>query len=271
MVVKRSPASWSQEEWRQAARRVAFVWVTTLPKATIQASIAPKIAKALSLAGYTTAAAFVAPAAAVAILYVATAGSILTFTVGISMARQLQEECTDGTLLALLSKPSVAFAEEATVDIGYPNSIGPDAAAIPATAATTTFATTLRIPLVWAHDTLVAVFAVLSLGRQPPRGHVAESAVCTSNASSSEHTSFQAMDAGKGVPVLATDSLTCSAQPLEPLSPESGWANRRQAFATDAKVSSTSEMEPLLRQKAISRASISGGGKSVRSRAETLT
>jgi hypothetical protein len=90
------PWRWRQAAWAMAARRVAFVWAATTPKATLQGTFGPKLATAFAAAAagldasYAGPAAFVAPAAAVAILYCATAGTILTFTVGAAAARVIQ-------------------------------------------------------------------------------------------------------------------------------------------------------------------------------------
>ena len=92
MLTKSRPTQWSGKQWSDVLRRVAFVWVATIPKATLQASLGPKLSSPFRAAGATSAATFVAPAAAIAILYCATFGSLLTFTVGKSIAVYFQNE-----------------------------------------------------------------------------------------------------------------------------------------------------------------------------------
>jgi len=90
-----APTAWTRAQWADLARRVAFVWLATTPKATLQGTLGPKVAKTFKSAirldpSYAGPAAFIAPAAAVAILYCATIGTLLTFTVGRVLAVYFQ-------------------------------------------------------------------------------------------------------------------------------------------------------------------------------------
>jgi len=77
---------------RLVAERVALVWSTTLPKATLQASLGPKpLLEAAALGISVPAATFIAQSAAVSILFAATLGSLLTFSVGAHVARKLED------------------------------------------------------------------------------------------------------------------------------------------------------------------------------------
>lgn len=93
----RPPAVWTTEEWRDMARRVAFLWTTTTPKATLQGTLGPTtgallIAASMTNKAYLGPAAIVASASAVTILYCATIGTLLTFTVGRAMAAHLEAQ-----------------------------------------------------------------------------------------------------------------------------------------------------------------------------------
>ena len=69
------------------ARRCAFLWTATTPKATLQASLGPKPAADAALLGISAlTGAFIAQSAALAILYMTIIGAVLTFTVGAAMA-----------------------------------------------------------------------------------------------------------------------------------------------------------------------------------------
>ena len=64
-------------------RRAAFLWSATTPKATLQASLGPRpAAEAAALGISALTGAFIAQSCAVAILYMALLGSILTYSVG---------------------------------------------------------------------------------------------------------------------------------------------------------------------------------------------
>ena len=72
--------------------RTALLWSATLPKATLQASLGPRPSgEAAALGMPSSTAAFIAESAAVSILLLATLGSLLTFTVGVRVARALEE------------------------------------------------------------------------------------------------------------------------------------------------------------------------------------
>ena len=68
VLTKSYPHSWSNKQWGNVARRVAFVWFATMPKATLQASLGPKLTSPFKTAGALSASKFVAPASAIAIL-----------------------------------------------------------------------------------------------------------------------------------------------------------------------------------------------------------
>ena len=67
-------------------------------QATLQASLSPKLPPIFKKVGASSPAFFVAPASAIAILYAATLGSLLTFTAGHVIAKYFQtmeqEECS---------------------------------------------------------------------------------------------------------------------------------------------------------------------------------
>jgi hypothetical protein len=97
-----SPAAWTRAQWGDLARRVAFVWVATTPKATLQGTLGPKVAKTFAKAAHHDASylgpsVFIAPAAAVSILYCATLGTLLTFTAGRVLAVYFQEKLDAAT------------------------------------------------------------------------------------------------------------------------------------------------------------------------------
>lgn len=134
VIHTQAPTAWTGHQWGDVFRRVAFLWVTTTPKATLQAALGPKgdrshrereerkkefasgsqtnflsffylsfyfsltpsffwlsttVQKTFEGAGpsYAGPATFVAPSAAVAILYTATIGSLLTLVPSSSRAR----------------------------------------------------------------------------------------------------------------------------------------------------------------------------------------
>jgi len=89
-LYKTAPWTWDAQQRKDVVKRILFVWFATMPKATLQASLGPKMAHTLSLAGWTVAGSFVGPAAAIAILYMATIGSLLTFSVGTFVATYFQ-------------------------------------------------------------------------------------------------------------------------------------------------------------------------------------
>jgi len=91
-LLRTAPWKWNKLEWRDLAGRVAFCWVATVPKATLQASLPVKLSKTFKAGGHTAAAAFIGPAAAIAILYMATLGSLLTFSAGSLLANYFQKQ-----------------------------------------------------------------------------------------------------------------------------------------------------------------------------------
>jgi hypothetical protein len=94
-------------------RRAAFLWSTTMPKATLQASLAPKVGAELVALGAAQATAnFITESAAVAILVAALAGSVLTWTIGRAAAQVL--EAADAPRVA-----AVARAEGRSPDAGF--------------------------------------------------------------------------------------------------------------------------------------------------------
>jgi len=93
-LLRTAPWTWKRHEWRDLLGRVAFCWVATMPKATLQASLPSKLSKTFKAGNYGAAAAFVGPAAAIAILYMATLGSVLTFSAGSFLATYFQNQET---------------------------------------------------------------------------------------------------------------------------------------------------------------------------------
>lgn len=91
-LLRTAPWKWNSGEWSDVAKRIVFVWFATVPKATLQASLGPKMGKTLTLAGWKAAGSFVGPASAIAILYMATIGSFLTFSVGTIVAKYFQDK-----------------------------------------------------------------------------------------------------------------------------------------------------------------------------------
>jgi hypothetical protein len=102
---RRAPWAWTGQDWKEAFARVVFAWTTTMPKATMQATLGPKIALGFSKQSrtlmstdpelaqrYAEASEFIGAAAAVAILYMATFGSMLTKTVGMAIAKYFQRK-----------------------------------------------------------------------------------------------------------------------------------------------------------------------------------
>lgn len=82
---------------RAVAQRAALLWATTMPKATLQASLGPKpLADAAVLGLPPATALFMEQSAGVAILYCATLGSLLTFSIGAAVARTLEDEAANG-------------------------------------------------------------------------------------------------------------------------------------------------------------------------------
>ena len=89
------PAAAAHRPFREAAavvaRRCAFLWAATTPKATLQASLGPKPATEAALLGISAlTGAFIAQSAALAILYMTLIGSVLTFSLGAAMAAALE-------------------------------------------------------------------------------------------------------------------------------------------------------------------------------------
>lgn len=94
-VLKKNPTQWTTSEWYDLGRRVAFTWIVTTPKATLQAALGPKVAVTFAESedkSYRAPAAFIAPAAAVSILYCATVGMYLTNTVGKALALYFEDQ-----------------------------------------------------------------------------------------------------------------------------------------------------------------------------------
>jgi NhaP-type Na+/H+ or K+/H+ antiporter len=87
-----SPLRWTPDDWRDVLRRAAFLWVTTIPKATLQGTLGPKLATLFKAGGFTGAANFIAPSSAIAILYAATFGNILTYSAGYAIVKHLEAQ-----------------------------------------------------------------------------------------------------------------------------------------------------------------------------------
>ena len=86
-------------------KRTLLLWSVTLPKATLQASLGSSPASQAAALGISAAAgAFIAQSAAMSILYCATIGSLLTFTLGERIARDLEDRIEP---LAGLGEPLV--------------------------------------------------------------------------------------------------------------------------------------------------------------------
>jgi len=86
------PLLWTANDWRDVLRRAAFLWVTTIPKATLQGTLGPKLATLFKGGGFTGAANFIAPSSAIAILYAATFGNILTYSAGYAIIKHLEAQ-----------------------------------------------------------------------------------------------------------------------------------------------------------------------------------
>lgn len=97
-VLKTNPGDWTPTQWGDWGRRSLFMWVGTTPKATLQGTLGPKVAKTFAAAAktvsptYLAPSLFVGPAAAVSILYCAALGTILTFLIGKPIAQHLQDQ-----------------------------------------------------------------------------------------------------------------------------------------------------------------------------------
>ena len=90
-VARAGRAETPRESALVVLRRAAFLWSATTPKATLQASLGPKPAsEALALGISAATGAFVAQSCAVAILYMALLGSVLTYSVGRAMGAWLE-------------------------------------------------------------------------------------------------------------------------------------------------------------------------------------
>jgi hypothetical protein len=77
-------------------RRAAFLWSATTPKATLQASLGPRPATEAAALGITAlTGAFIAQSCAVAILYMALVGSLLTYSVGLATGKLLEAYDTE--------------------------------------------------------------------------------------------------------------------------------------------------------------------------------
>lgn len=124
-----SPFQFSRDQWADVARRTAFIWMATTPKATLQGTLGPKVGKTFAKAAekldpsYGPPSQFVAAGAAVSILYMATIGSLMTFSAGVVLAQYFQKqaaaaegaatgESADG--LAELGEPLVAPLKQAS-------------------------------------------------------------------------------------------------------------------------------------------------------------
>jgi hypothetical protein len=93
-----SPLLWTRADWADVARRAALVWICTIPKATLQATLGPKLAKTFGDASppFTGASLFIAPSCAIAILYTATFGNLLVYSAGYALTKVLDaQEITD--------------------------------------------------------------------------------------------------------------------------------------------------------------------------------
>ena len=81
---------------RNALRRCVFLWTSTIPKATIQATLGPRVLlEATSLGMSLATGSFIAQSSAMAILYCATAGSLLTHSIGRTIAVYLESQDSD--------------------------------------------------------------------------------------------------------------------------------------------------------------------------------
>ena len=107
-LIKSSPGRFTREDWGIVARRFAFLWRASIPKATLQASLGPKLTTTFSAGGYISSAGFVAPSSAVSILYAASIGSMLTHTVGFRLAQFFQAHSIGDDSLSESSSPKGA-------------------------------------------------------------------------------------------------------------------------------------------------------------------
>jgi len=120
-ILNTPPWHWTRAQWKDAALRTAFLLMATTPKATLQGTLGPKVAKTFAAAAksldptYASPAAFVAPAAAVAILYCASIGTVLTFLVGKGIARHFQDQAEEGKSAAPTQASRSEDATTATV------------------------------------------------------------------------------------------------------------------------------------------------------------
>ena len=80
-----SPALWTRADWVDVARRAALIWVCTIPRATLQGKLGSKLGSVFKAGGFTSASTFVAPSAAIAILYAATFGNLLIYSIGYAL------------------------------------------------------------------------------------------------------------------------------------------------------------------------------------------
>ena len=61
-LLQQRPTLWDRHDWGDALRRVSFIWIASTPKATLQATLGPKLALSFAAGGYVSAAGFVTPA-----------------------------------------------------------------------------------------------------------------------------------------------------------------------------------------------------------------
>lgn len=111
IVAKRLLLHFDAADWRAVADRTAFLWIASMPKATLQATLSPQVANALSatLAGSALpcspentaaclafpASVFIAPASAISILYLGSVGTLLTRSVGVALASHLEHSARE--------------------------------------------------------------------------------------------------------------------------------------------------------------------------------
>jgi hypothetical protein len=115
-----SPLLWTRADWADVARRAALVWVCTIPKATLQGTLGPKLTTVFKAGGFTSASTFVAPSAAISILYSATFGNLLVYSVGYALTKVLDaQEVADHELAAAAAaKEAEAAAAAAAAGSG---------------------------------------------------------------------------------------------------------------------------------------------------------
>lgn len=109
VTVGKSPWRFNRQDWIDAGARTCFAWCTTIPKAAIQATLGPNVGKAMVAAGLVVPGTFVPPSAAVAILYMASIGVILTKTLGLQLGQYIEGRSLQpgSTVIITVAKRSV--------------------------------------------------------------------------------------------------------------------------------------------------------------------